>query len=237
MLNVMEAPMKPQAAKMEVRTKASQLIVIGDNAFNNDVLCQYLKNQTGLSCRSVSLADISNLNQRMGNEAALVFVDCAAMGSPRKCQLRALHQVFQNEGCQFVCFNVNPAQKLEYNALQKGVKGLLYNHQPVNLYVRAAEAVLSGELWFPRKILEALILSSHTRPTLSSGKWKKLTRREKEILRMLALGISNQNIADKLCISPHTVKTHIYNLYKKIKVTNRHQAVQWALDHQQRLDR
>ncbi|MFH1935680.1 MAG: helix-turn-helix transcriptional regulator [Pseudomonadota bacterium] len=55
-----------------------------------------------------------------------------------------------------------------------------------------------------------------------------LTPREVEILTMMATGATNANIADKLCISPHTVKTHIYNIFKKIDVPNRLQASLWA---------
>ena len=43
-----------------------------------------------------------------------------------------------------------------------------------------------------------------------------LTPREKEILIMVASGEANEEIADHLCISPHTVKTHVYNIYNKI---------------------
>ena len=55
-----------------------------------------------------------------------------------------------------------------------------------------------------------------------------LSRREMEILGMVAVGGKNMEIAHKLFISPHTVKTHLYNIYKKIHVGDRHQAVLWA---------
>ena len=57
-----------------------------------------------------------------------------------------------------------------------------------------------------------------------------LTNREKEIVNLIAVGHSNTEIADKLCISHHTVKTHINNLFKKIDVPNRLQATLWVLN-------
>lgn len=58
-----------------------------------------------------------------------------------------------------------------------------------------------------------------------------LTNREKEILDLIAAGLSNQQIADELFISPHTVKTHLHNIFKKINVKRRLQAALWAAKH------
>jgi LuxR family transcriptional regulator of csgAB operon len=58
-----------------------------------------------------------------------------------------------------------------------------------------------------------------------------LTSRETEILTMISIGAKNDEIADKLFISPNTVKTHIYNIFKKIDVPNRLQAALWAAKH------
>ena len=57
-----------------------------------------------------------------------------------------------------------------------------------------------------------------------------LTKREKEILDKIASGNSNKDIADELYISLHTVKMHIYNIFRKIDVSSRTQAALWSAE-------
>ena len=59
----------------------------------------------------------------------------------------------------------------------------------------------------------------------------KLTERQTEILALVAVGATNEEIADQLCISPYTVKTHLYKIFRKINVPNRIQASLWAAKH------
>lgn len=68
-----------------------------------------------------------------------------------------------------------------------------------------------------------LELSKHT--DILGG---SISMREREILKLIAEGLRNKEIADKIFISPRTVKSHIYNLYKKLKVTSRIEAIDKA---------
>lgn len=55
-----------------------------------------------------------------------------------------------------------------------------------------------------------------------------LTERQIEILALIAVRATNEDIADRLCISHHTVKPHLYKIFKKINVPNRVRAALWA---------
>lgn len=57
-----------------------------------------------------------------------------------------------------------------------------------------------------------------------------LTPKEKEVLSLVAKGASNQEIADKLCVQDVTIKTHLNSIFKKLKVSNRTQAVLLAME-------
>jgi ATP/maltotriose-dependent transcriptional regulator MalT len=64
---------------------------------------------------------------------------------------------------------------------------------------------------------------------LGGGPWEKnLSRQERAVLNLIAGGLSNQQIAEKLCIAVATVKTHNYNIFKKLGVSNRMAASQKA---------
>lgn len=72
------------------------------------------------------------------------------------------------------------------------------------------------------------ILKVDDRDSLLERDEMKLTHREKQILNMVATGATNEEIADRLFVSRHTVKTHLYHVYKKINVPSRLQAALWA---------
>ena len=91
--------------------------------------------------------------------------------------------------------------------------------------------MLDNELWFSREAMSAFLLGKQNRPAdpaLVEEGQNELSQREKEILLMLAAGATNKDIAQKLFLSLNTVKSHIYNIYKKIDVPNRLQASLWA---------
>jgi len=66
---------------------------------------------------------------------------------------------------------------------------------------------------------------------LSSSTYEALTAREVEVLRLLAMGLSNKQIAERLVLSPHTVSGHTQSIYGKLGLNTRSAATRYALEH------
>jgi DNA-binding CsgD family transcriptional regulator len=79
--------------------------------------------------------------------------------------------------------------------------------------------------------MSQILKKASSKMVLSRQNRVNLTLREKEVLNLIASGYLNNEIAERLFISVHTVKTHISNVYKKINVPNRLQAGFWAVKH------
>jgi len=82
-------------------------------------------------------------------------------------------------------------------------------------------ALLAGDDWLPRALLTHLLRRSRERPR---GSADGLTRREREILQLVGRGLSNAAIGEALCLSTHTVKSHMHNLLRKTGAANRAEA-------------
>ena len=59
----------------------------------------------------------------------------------------------------------------------------------------------------------------------------RLTPRERQVLRLIALGLTNREIADRISVSPRTVDAHLRSIYAKIEVSSRSAATRWAVEH------
>jgi len=99
--------------------------------------------------------------------------------------------------------------------------------------VEGIRSVIRGECYFSQGFASYLINQSGAFRHMHSED-TGLTHREKEILNKLRVGASNTEIAQLLFISENTVKTHLYNLFRKISVKNRTQAASWANDNLKR---
>ncbi len=130
---------------------------------------------------------------------------------------------------EIILFNVPTALPTSELITFGVLKGLFYNSEEKAKIAKGLEEVINGDNWLPRKVASQLlfyyrnIVSTNTTPTNVD-----LTIRELQVIRCLQSGSSNTQIADDLFISEFTVKSHLYQIFRKLAVKNRVQAIAWA---------
>jgi DNA-binding NarL/FixJ family response regulator len=117
-------------------------------------------------------------------------------------------------------------------ALQIGASGYLIKKSAPDDLINAIYAAMEGEIFLSPSI-STKVISSLIRKTAKTdepkGKVSRLTPREREILQLIAEGLSNREIAEKLFISPKTVKVHRFNLMEKLGLHNTAEIIQFAI--------
>lgn len=121
-------------------------------------------------------------------------------------------------------------------AVEAGVDGYLLKSCAMQDLVTTIRRVMAGETVIPPTQLKSLLRSltdRRQRQEMSPGEYlgSFLTPREREVLRLLAAGRSNEAIASELFISQNTVRTHVQNILSKLNVHSKLEAVAFALRH------
>jgi DNA-binding NarL/FixJ family response regulator len=122
-----------------------------------------------------------------------------------------------------------------FQALRAGAAGFLLKHTSPELLVQAVRAVAAGEgLIAPsvtRRLISEFARTAPTPPNAEPAELASLTAREREVLDLMASGLSNAEIAATLVVSEATVKTHVGRVLTKLAVRDRVQAVIYAYEH------
>ncbi len=206
--------------------------IIGSQKLQNELMASCLERETGAKC--LLWEDICDVrfpdNAKCKEQTRLALLD--SHGKDPKSLLMA----FESYGIEklsrdyVALFNFSHGLDIEKKCVQQGLCGIFYDNDSLSHFLKGVQAILNGQLWLSRKIMTKCILTKGW-DSPSETDSSILTRRESEILALLAVGATNGGIAERLYISSHTVKTHLYNIYKKINVPNRFQAALWAAKH------
>lgn len=134
-------------------------------------------------------------------------------------------------------FTVFEAEETVLAAIQAGASGYLLKEAPIGTIVQAIREVHQGGVPLSRPIARRLLgllgaggTAGAATPVPQQPGTEGLSPREVELLERVVLGETEPEIAERLSISPHTVRTHIKNIYRKLRVRSRAAAVRLAYE-------
>jgi DNA-binding NarL/FixJ family response regulator len=106
-------------------------------------------------------------------------------------------------------------------AIRQGVGGVVLKEMAPRLLVQCLRKVHAGERWIEHRSMLGALDTMLRRETGAQEAASELTPREIQLIRMVAQGLRNREIAGQLSIAESTVKVHLHNIYRKIQVENR----------------
>ncbi len=117
-------------------------------------------------------------------------------------------------------------------AIASGATGYLTKEASPSQIVGAIRAAVAGDQLLDRSVLEMALRSvASTPPPKADDLIEPLTEQEEMVLRLIAAGLNNEEIARTLSITVNTVKTHVRHIFQKLGVSDRTQAAVWAVRH------
>lgn len=209
------------------------IVIHGPTNVYNESLQYVLARELRVSCTlcaDMHRVDVSS-DKYQGGEIALLLLDgtdglhdLTFAGSNGN--LRALPREIV-----LAAYNLPRGMRIRAEALRKGLRGVFFAEDKLDIVLKGVRALMKGEVWLSHTALLELALDKTGDSLAEIADTSGLTRREIEILAHVSRGETNEEISEYLCISSHTIKTHLYNIYRKIDVNNRFQASLWAAKH------
>lgn len=153
-------------------------------------------------------------------------------GLPNGDGIHAMKRIFERvPGCRVVLVSGEEDPQLLVRAFEAGAGAFVAKSSPITELIEAARAIHRGEALVPARMLAGLLASLIRRGREHDSALRylsDLTRREREVLGLLAQGADNDGIAQRLVISPATARTHVQNTLGKLGVHSRLEAASFV---------
>lgn len=215
---------------MTARGPKKSILIAEDHTILRDGLKALISSNPDLQVSGEAKDGLEAIRYAEALKPDLVLMD---LSMPKMSGMAAIHQIKKiSPESKILVLTVHRSEEYILAALKAGADGYVLKDATHNELMVAIEGVLSGNSFLSPgisdKIIEGYLEGKKTLKTSSS--WESLTHREREILKMIAEGFRNKDIAENLCISVKTVEKHRANLMKKLNLHNASSLTAFALE-------
>ncbi|WP_262927238.1 response regulator transcription factor [Phytohalomonas tamaricis] len=197
-----------------------KIVMMTKSSPQNALFLDYLHTRLGCQVSSILPTDVLPLPEET---PVLVLLDEDHL---RESDTKELSEKFQNnKNLILAAFNMDSEDHAMELMLRLPLQGVFYRQDSLEHISKGIKRLFDGEMWLSRSLMERLLTAYWSRQRNDFTPLSSVTAREWEILNLLDTGASNLDIAERLSISEHTVKSHLYHIFRKLKVRNRAQAL------------
>jgi DNA-binding NarL/FixJ family response regulator len=220
------APPTAQSAQEETTPMPVEpvtVLIVDSQAVTRAGLHHLLEDYAGIQVVGEAADGVQAVSETLELGPQLVLMDTQLPGGQ---SLEALRQIKQlNQATRVLLLSTQDREEYLYETLRAGADGYVLKDIVPDELARAIRAVARGEVLVQPQLVSRLLSRVG-----KQGRGDTLTARELEVLRLLARGLRNKEIAARLYVSERTVNFHLANIYQKLNVSGRTEALSKALE-------
>jgi DNA-binding NarL/FixJ family response regulator len=206
------------------------VLIVDDDPLVRTLLAEIVRRESDIAILGCATDGLDAIAKAVELRPQVILMDLAM---PRLDGLAALARLAALDvAASVLIFTQDADEDLVMQAIRRGAKGYMPKDAPVDRIPKAIRALAAGEAWVERRltgrVFEELArmarqIASHSSPEAL------LSEREKEVIRLIACGKTNTEIASHLFLSPHTVKSHVSHILQKLELPNRTEVAIFAV--------
>ena len=202
--------------------EAIRILVADDHAAFRSGLAALLRTQPGLVLAGEAQTGIEAVERALELQPDVVIMD---LNMPGLDGISATRQIVDaSPHIAVLVLTMADDDAALFDAVRAGARGYVLKGADRGELSRAIRAVASGEAIFGPDVARRLMAFFAEAPRAAAA-FPELSLREREVLELVARGMSNQQIQDRLVISPKTVRNHVSNIFSKLRVRDRAAAI------------
>lgn len=206
-----------------------KIVIVDDHVLFREGLAAIVRSEPDIEVIGQAGSVQEAIELMQGSKPDIILMDFGLPDGTGADATRAILR--EHPECKIVFLTMSEEDEDLFAAVRSGAKGYLLKNMRPSKLVSTLRSVQQGESALSRSMTLRLMEElARTRETPRTGD-PTLTRREMEVLRELAAGFTNQEIAGHLFISENTVKYHVHSILEKLSLSDRRDAAIYAREH------
>jgi NarL family two-component system response regulator LiaR len=203
-----------------------RILVADDHAVVREGLRALIETEDGMTLVGEAADGVEAVHKSQALEPDVILLDLVM---PRKSGIEAIREIREHDpGARILVITSFAEDEKVFPAIKAGAQGYLLKDSSPRQLLRAVRHIHQGQPSMHPTIARKLMREIQRDSELPLAE-EPLTEREAEVLSLVAQGLTNQEVADRLCVSERTVRTHVSNILSKLHLANRTQAALYAL--------
>lgn len=205
----------------------TNIYVIAENRLLRETLVRLFRKRNDIRVVGDTCCSDSAVEDINSAESDVLLLDCFNTSHHSDDWLADLQDSMP--GLKIVLFGMDDDSGVFLQAVRRGISGYVLKNASATDLLEAVRTVAQGEAACPAKfckvLFKALADASGDEKDARSSSQYELTQRQRQLMSLVAMGLSNKEIAANLNLSEFTVKNHIYRVMKQVDAQSRHEAV------------